>query len=206
MLVSGIAFDKDQARVTLRDVHDRPGSAASIFSPLGKAGIVVDMIIQTASRDGVTDMAFTVSRKDLKRTLDVLQQAEPACSSIEHSSNIAKVSVVGVGMRNHSGAASRAFDALYKAGHQPHHDQHLGSEDFLSGGRGRPRTRGQRSAQGIRSVVRRTPIRFISSLGKGSALPLSCSFRSEAYDEVVMTLHLPIPVITVLLLIGSNIS
>ena len=116
VLVSGIAFDKDQARVTLRDVHDRPGSAAGIFSPLGKAGIVVDMIIQTASRDGVTDMAFTVSRKDLKRTLDVLEKAAPSCSSIEHSSNIAKVSVVGVGMRNHSGAASRAFDALYKAG------------------------------------------------------------------------------------------
>ena len=116
VLVSGIAFDKDQARVTLYDVHDRPGTAASIFAPLGEAGIVVDMIIQTASRDGVTDMAFTVSRKDLKRTLEALKNANVDCSHIESSQNISKVSVVGVGMRNHSGAASRAFNALYKAG------------------------------------------------------------------------------------------
>ncbi len=116
VLVSGIAFDKDQARVTLCDVQDRPGSAASIFSPLGKAGIVVDMIIQTASRNGVTDIAFTVARKELDRALDVLKKAGPACSHIESASNITKVSVVGVGMRNHSGAASRVFDALYKAG------------------------------------------------------------------------------------------
>ena len=116
VLVSGIAFDKDQARVTLYDVHDRPGTAASIFAPLGEAGIVVDMIIQTASRDGVTDMAFTVSRKDLKRTLEALKNANVECSHIESSQNISKVSVVGVGMRNHSGAASRAFNALYKAG------------------------------------------------------------------------------------------
>ena len=116
VLVSGISFDKDQARVTLYDVHDRPGTAASIFAPLGEAGIVVDMIIQTASRDGVTDMAFTVSRKDLKRTLEALKNAHIDCSHIESSQNISKVSVVGVGMRNHSGAASRAFNALYKAG------------------------------------------------------------------------------------------
>ncbi|WP_298066371.1 aspartate kinase [uncultured Mailhella sp.] len=116
VLVSGIAFDKDQARVTLCDVRDRPGIAASIFSPLGEAGIVVDMIIQTASRDGVTDMAFTVSRKDLKRTLDTLGKANVECSHIESAQNISKVSVVGVGMRNHSGAAGRVFNALYKAG------------------------------------------------------------------------------------------
>ncbi len=116
VLVSGIAFDKDQARVTLCDVQDRPGSAASVFSPLGNAGIVVDMIIQTASRNGVTDIAFTVSRKDAERAIDVLKKAGPQCSHIENASNIAKVSVVGVGMRNHSGAASRVFDALYKAG------------------------------------------------------------------------------------------
>ena len=116
VLVSGIATDKDQARITLRDVQDRPGTAASIFNPLGEAGIVVDMIIQTASRNGVTDMAFTVSRKDVKRAIDVLQQAGNDVSSIESSSNIAKVSVVGVGMRNHSGVSGRVFDALYKAG------------------------------------------------------------------------------------------
>ena len=116
VLVSGIAFDKDQARITIYDVQDRPGTAASIFNPLGEAGIVVDMIIQTASRNGVTDMAFTVSRKDAKRAIAVLEQAGYDVSKIESASNIAKVSVVGVGMRNHSGVSGRVFDALYKAG------------------------------------------------------------------------------------------
>ena len=116
VLVSGIAFDKDQARITLYDVQDRPGTAASIFNPLGEAGIVVDMIIQTASRNGVTDMAFTVSRKDAKRAIAVLEQAGHDVNKIESASNIAKVSVVGVGMRNHSGVSGRVFDCLYKAG------------------------------------------------------------------------------------------
>ena len=116
VLVSGIAFDKDQARITLYDVQDRPGTAASIFNPLGDAGIVVDMIIQTASRNGVTDMAFTVSRKDVKRAIAVLEQAGHDVNKIESASNIAKVSVVGVGMRNHSGVSGRVFDCLYKAG------------------------------------------------------------------------------------------
>ena len=116
VLVSGIAFDKDQARITLYDVQDRPGTAASIFNPLGEAGIVVDMIIQTASRNGVTDMAFTVSRKDVKRAITVLEQAGHDVNKIESASNIAKVSVVGVGMRNHSGVSGRVFDCLYKAG------------------------------------------------------------------------------------------
>ena len=116
VLVSGIAFDKDQARITLYDVQDRPGTAASIFNPLGEAGIVVDMIIQTASRNGVTDMAFTVSRKDVKRAIAVLEKAGHDVNKIESASNIAKVSVVGVGMRNHSGVSGRVFDCLYKAG------------------------------------------------------------------------------------------
>ena len=116
VLVSGIAFDKDQARITLYDVQDRPGTAASIFNPLGDAGIVVDMIIQTASRNGVTDMAFTVSRKDVKRAIAVLEQAGHDVNKIESASNIAKVSVVGVGMRNHSGVSGRVFDCLHKAG------------------------------------------------------------------------------------------
>jgi aspartate kinase len=116
VLVSGIAFDKDQARITICDVQDRPGTAASIFNPLGEAGIVVDMIIQTASRNGVTDMAFTVSRKDVKRAITVLEQAGHDVNKIESASNIAKVSVVGVGMRNHSGVSGRVFDCLYKAG------------------------------------------------------------------------------------------
>ena len=116
VLVSGIAFDKDQARITICDVQDRPGTAASIFNPLGEAGIVVDMIIQTASRNGVTDMAFTVSRKDVKRAITVLEQAGHDVNKIERASHIAKVSVVGVGMRNHSGVSGRVFDCLYKAG------------------------------------------------------------------------------------------
>ena len=74
------------------------------------------MIIQTASRNGVTDMGFTVSRKDVKRSIAVLEKSGYDVSRIESASNVAKVSVVGVGMRNHSGVSGRCFDALYKAG------------------------------------------------------------------------------------------
>ncbi len=116
VLVSGIAYDKDQARVTLQGVPDNPGIAAAIFGPLSERGILVDMIIQNTSRDGITDMTFTVSRKDLQKTLQLTEEIaqKVKADGVIHDVNVAKVSAIGVGMRNHSGVAASAFDALQK--------------------------------------------------------------------------------------------
>lgn len=115
VLVSGIAYDKDQARVTLRGIPDHPGVSAAIFGPLAENGIMVDMIIQSASREGVTDMTFTVPRKDIAAVLPLMEAkiAEIGGEGMEHSTNVAKVSVIGVGMRNHTGVASKAFKVLH---------------------------------------------------------------------------------------------
>lgn len=114
VLVSGIAFDKDQARISLMGVPDRPGVSAALFGPLATNGVVVDMIIQTASREGVTDMTFTVPRKDVARTLPLMEdfRARFGIAGVEHASTVSKVSVIGVGMRNHTGVAATAFAAL----------------------------------------------------------------------------------------------
>ena len=114
IMVSGIAYDKDQARITLSAVNDVPGVAASIFGPLAAAKLSVDMIVQTPSRDGVTDMNFTVSRKDLKRALAIMDEISKSVGGLEvlHDDAVAKVSAIGVGMRNHSGVAAKAFAAL----------------------------------------------------------------------------------------------
>ncbi len=117
-IVSSIAYDKDQARVTLRSVTDKPGVASGIFGPLAAANIVVDMIVQNPSRDGVTDMTFTVPHRDLKKTLEVMDRVRDkiGAKEIAHDLDVAKVSVIGVGMRNHSGVASQAFEALHNEG------------------------------------------------------------------------------------------
>ncbi|HIU17465.1 MAG TPA: aspartate kinase [Candidatus Avidesulfovibrio excrementigallinarum] len=116
VLVSGIAYDKDQALISLTGVPDRPGISATLFTPLAKEGIVVDMIIQTASRNGRADMAFTVPRKSLEKTVKIMEGLHDIIDNqgIETSSKVSKVSVIGVGMRNHTGVASKAFDALSK--------------------------------------------------------------------------------------------
>ena len=118
VLVSGIAYDKDQARVTLRDLPDIPGTAAAVFGPLSEKGVLVDMIIQNTSQDGHTDITFTVSRRDLPKTLEIMQgiSEKIGASEILHDVNVAKVSAIGVGMRNHSGVAARAFTALTQEG------------------------------------------------------------------------------------------
>ncbi len=116
-LVSGIAYDKDQIRVTICDVEDRPGIASAIFGPLAGAGIVVDMIIQNTSRDGIhTDMTFTVPSADLEKTKEIIKDIRDDIhsSGVLLDENMAKVSVIGVGMRSHSGVASRMFTALSK--------------------------------------------------------------------------------------------
>ncbi|WP_031484099.1 aspartate kinase [Maridesulfovibrio frigidus] len=114
VMVSGIAYDKDQARVTLAKVLDKPGVSATLFTPLAENGILVDMIVQNPSRDGRTDMTFTIPRADLEITLEVLDRisVEMGAEEVLYDQNVCKVSVIGVGMRNHSGVAAKAFQAL----------------------------------------------------------------------------------------------
>jgi aspartate kinase len=114
VLVSGIAYDKDQCRITVRNVLDRPGVAASIFSPIAEAGITVDMIIQNSGQDGRTDMTFTISRANLDKTLAILNSLKDLLGTeqIQFDSNTCKVSVIGVGMRSHSGVAAKMFSVL----------------------------------------------------------------------------------------------
>ncbi len=112
-LVSGIALDKNQARVTLRGVKDEPGIAAKIFNRLAKENINVDMIIQNVGLDGVTNLGFTVPENELSDAKSVMSKLN-ASELIEFDPNIVKVSVVGVGMQSHSGVASKAFDTLAK--------------------------------------------------------------------------------------------
>jgi aspartate kinase len=118
-LITGIAHDKNEAKITLTDVPDKPGAVASIFVPLAEAGINVDMIIQNiAHGSGSTDVTFTVPSADLARSLDVLgaAQATIGFGELIHDTRVAKVSVVGVGMRSHAGVASTMFTTLGQRG------------------------------------------------------------------------------------------
>lgn len=114
VLVSGVACDKNEAKITLVRVPDQPGLAAQIFGPIADAHIVVDMIIQNASEDGTTDLTFTVPKADHKKALAIVEKTLPAvhAKGITVDTDIAKVSVVGVGMRTHAGVAARMFQAL----------------------------------------------------------------------------------------------
>lgn len=114
-LITGIAHDKNEAKVTLTSVPDRPGAVASIFAPLAEANINVDMIIQNIAHDGgSTDVTFTVPGAELARALDTLGKAQERIgyTGIIHDTKVAKISVVGVGMRSHAGVASTMFNAL----------------------------------------------------------------------------------------------
>lgn len=118
-VVSGIAYAKDEAKVTLLQIEDRPGKAAKVFVPLAKAGVNVDMIVQNVSSDGKrTDMTFTVSAADLPRAMDILQSVKDdvGYEKITGSPNVVKVSVIGVGMRSHAGVAAEMFQALADKG------------------------------------------------------------------------------------------
>jgi aspartate kinase len=110
-IVSGIAVDKNQARITLRGVNDKPGIAAEIFSTLAKSNINVDMIIQNVGEDGSTNLGFTVPENELESAKEIMLKLN-ASKHLEFDSQIAKVSIVGVGMKSHSGVASRAFETL----------------------------------------------------------------------------------------------
>ncbi|MBM2802323.1 MAG: aspartate kinase [Deltaproteobacteria bacterium] len=114
VLVSGVACDKNEAKITLLRVPDRPGLAAQLFGPIADAHIVVDMIIQNASEDGTTDMTFTVPKADHQKALAIVERALPAvhAKGIKVDTEIAKISVVGVGMRTHAGVAAKMFEVL----------------------------------------------------------------------------------------------
>jgi aspartate kinase len=118
-VVSGIAYSRDEAKVTLLRVADRPGVAASIFGPLADHAINVDMIVQNVSEDGrATDLTFTVAKADLERALAVLEQSREQLGfhSLKPDSNVVKISVIGVGMRSHAGVAKQMFQTLADKG------------------------------------------------------------------------------------------
>ena len=118
VLVSGVASDKNEAKITLIRVPDQPGLAAQIFGPIADAHIVVDMIIQNASEDGTTDLTFTVPKTDHKKALDIMEKTLSAvhAKGIKVDTDIAKISVVGVGMRTHAGVAAKMFQVLAAEG------------------------------------------------------------------------------------------
>ncbi|EKO7624409.1 aspartate kinase [Campylobacter upsaliensis] len=115
-LVSGIALDKNQARITLRNIEDKPGIAAEIFSSLARANINVDMIIQNVGTNGATNLGFTVPENELDQAKNTMKEVLGNQVLLESDSAVVKVSVVGVGMKSHSGVASTAFKALANEG------------------------------------------------------------------------------------------
>src|SRR5712675_880545 len=118
-VVTGIAFSKDEAQISIRRVQDKPGVAAAIFGPLADASINVDMIVQNVSADGATtDLTFTVPASDYERAADVLAKERAAIGydHLDGSTDVAKVSVIGIGMRSHAGVAANAFKALAEKG------------------------------------------------------------------------------------------
>ncbi|MFN4196458.1 MAG: aspartate kinase [Caldimicrobium sp.] len=118
VLVSGVTYNRNEARVSIYGLPDRPGVAAKIFGPIGEAGIVVDMIIQTGRPDGKADLTFTVPRNDFKQTLEIIKEIckDLGVERIEGDEKIAKVSIVGAGMKTHSGVATKMFETLAKHG------------------------------------------------------------------------------------------
>lgn len=117
-VISGIAFNRDEAKITVLGVPDRPGIAYQILGPVGEANIDVDMIVQNVGHDGLTDFSFTVHRNDYQKTLKVLQPVleHTKARGVQGGDKIAKVSVVGVGMRSHAGIASTMFRTLAEEG------------------------------------------------------------------------------------------
>lgn len=118
LIVSGVTFNRDEAKIRVLGVKDQPGVATRLFAPLSEAGIVVDMIIQNLGSDQTTDMTFTVPRGDYRRAMELAEQAasETGASSVEGDDAVAKVSLVGLGMKDHAGVAARMFGVLADEG------------------------------------------------------------------------------------------
>ncbi len=118
LVVSGVTYNRGEAKIRVRKVKDAPGVAAGLFGPLSEAGIVVDMIIQNVSQDGTTDLTFTVPREDYARGIELTQKLAPGLGAedVEGDEDIAKVSVVGLGMKDHAGVAARMFQVLAEEG------------------------------------------------------------------------------------------
>ena len=118
LFVSGVTYNRDEAKIRVRGVKDHPGAASAIFTPLSKAGIVVDMIIQNLSQDGSTDVTFTVARGDYAAAVEIVQGVAETIGAegVDGDEAIAKVSIVGLGMKDHAGVASRMFQVLADEG------------------------------------------------------------------------------------------
>lgn len=118
LFVSGVTYNRNEAKVRVRGVEDQPGIASRIFTPLSDAGIVVDMIIQNLSQDGTTDVTFTVAKGDYLRAVEITEQASGVigATAVDGDESIAKVSIVGLGMKDHAGVASRMFRVLAEQG------------------------------------------------------------------------------------------
>ncbi|MBN1380818.1 MAG: aspartate kinase [Deltaproteobacteria bacterium] len=117
-VVSGVSYDRDQAKITVSHVPDKPGIAASLFTPLAQKNIVVDMIIQNASSEGYTDLTFTVSKKEIKEAQQIVEETAQyiGAAKVEVDDTVAKISIIGVGMISHSGVAAKMFAALSNEG------------------------------------------------------------------------------------------
>ena len=116
--ISGIAFNRDEAKLTIRGVPDQPGVAYRILGPIGEANVEVDMIVQNIAHDGTTDFTFTVHRNEIRKAADILRDTARTLGAreVECDDKIAKVSAVGVGMRSHAGIASTMFRTLAEEG------------------------------------------------------------------------------------------
>jgi aspartate kinase len=117
-VVCGVTYDRDQAKITVVRVPDRPGIAARLFTPLADCNIMVDMIIQNASLEGYTDLTFTVSRKEIKKAHELVNEVakEIGADRVEIDADVSKISIIGVGMISHSGVAAKMFSSLAKEG------------------------------------------------------------------------------------------
>jgi aspartate kinase len=115
-VISGIAFNRDEAKLTIRGVPDQPGVASKILGPIADANIEVDMIVQNVAADETTDFTFTVHRNEFERGMEVLEQIakELSAREVKGDDKIVKISLVGVGMRSHAGIASKMFSTLAK--------------------------------------------------------------------------------------------
>jgi len=116
--ISGVAYNRDEAKITILGIPDHPGIAAGVFGPVADAGINVDVIVQNVSEQGHTDITFTVPRSDYQATLDIMQniRQQMEARDVQGDDTVAKVSIIGVGMRSHAGVAKQMFDVLAREG------------------------------------------------------------------------------------------